>query len=323
VPFRFSASTALTALGVLAGIAIIVVAYVQVRNYMATSAAGLATGTVTINSRPDGASVTIDGVARGATPLKVSLPAGQHSLQLSNSVDQRTIPLTIEPGARVSQYVDLAVTGPAVSAERLEVTSDPPGAQVSVDGQPRGLTPLTVAAVGAGPHEVIVSTAESRVRRTVDIAKGATASVFASLAKPVGSAGWLAIKTPIELQILEGGKLMGSTTSEHVMLAAGRHDLELVNDTFGFRTTIVAQVPAGKTLTPSVALPNGTLSINAAPWAEVWLDGKSVGTTPLANLQVPIGIHEVVWRHPQLGERRQSILVSTRSPVRIGMEFGK
>jgi hypothetical protein len=107
------------------------------------------------------------------------------------------------------------------------------------------------------------------------------------------------------------------------MLPAGRHDLELVSEDFGFTTTIAANVPAGRTTTVAVPLPNGLLSINALPWAEVSVDGKVLGTTPLGNLPVTIGHHEIVWRHPQHGERRQTVKVTADASIRAGVDFTK
>ena len=57
-------------------------------------------------------------------------------------------------------------------------------------------------------------------------------------------------------------------------------------------------------------MPNGTLNINAQPWAAVWLDGNSIGETPLGNLSVVPGEHEIVFRHPELGERRERTMVA-------------
>jgi serine/threonine-protein kinase len=65
----------------------------------------------------------------------------------------------------------------------------------------------------------------------------------------------------------------------------------------------------------------GLLSVNARPWADVWVDGQPAGTTPLANLRVAVGTHEIVWKHPQLGERRQQVIVTRESPTRIGMNL--
>jgi hypothetical protein len=48
-----------------------------------------------------------------------------------------------------------------------------------------------------------------------------------------------------------------------------------------------------------------------------------MGQTPLGNLSVTIGNHEVVWRHPQLGERHQTVKVTAGAPVRAGMDLTK
>ena len=145
-----------------------------------------------------------------------------------------------------------------------------------------------------------------------------------ALAPAAGTgAGWLSFGGPLELQVSEGGSLLGTTSAARLMLPAGRHDLELANAALGFRTTLSVDVQAGKTVTPVVAVPNGSLSVNASPWANVWLDGRAIGTTPLANLDVPLGTHEIIWRHPQLGERRQTVVVTAKAPARVGMDLGK
>ena len=105
------------------------------------------------------------------------------------------------------------------------------------------------------------------------------------------------------------------------MLAAGRHEVELVNETLGYRTTRVVQVPPGKTIPIALDLPRGVVSINATPWAEVWIDGERAGETPLANLKVPIGPHEFVFRHPQFGEKRHAVSVTLGAPVRVSMDM--
>jgi hypothetical protein len=53
------------------------------------------------------------------------------------------------------------------------------------------------------------------------------------------------------------------------------------------------------------------------PWAEVWIGGKLVGETPLGNLSVPLGDHEIVFRHPQLGEQRQTATVRLDGVTRV------
>jgi hypothetical protein len=71
----------------------------------------------------------------------------------------------------------------------------------------------------------------------------------------------------------------------------------------------------------AVAVPNGMLSVNAVPWAEVVLDGRVIGETPIANMSVPLGPHEILLRNPKFPERRQSIVVSLSAPTRVGVDL--
>ena len=68
---------------------------------------------------------------------------------------------------------------------------------------------------------------------------------------------------------------------------------------------------------------NGQLSVNATPWAEVFLDGDRIGETPIANYTTSIGRHDIVFRHPQFGEQRKTVVVMAASPTRVFATFTK
>lgn len=59
---------------------------------------------------------------------------------------------------------------------------------------------------------------------------------------------------------------------------------------------------------PTPALP-GTLKLRIVPWAEVWLDGRPVGTTPLRPLAVPPGVHAVRLQHPSFRPLQKSVRI--------------
>jgi hypothetical protein len=317
--------------GSAAGIVLIVtaatIAYVAMRpagDQTTSTVSDPTTASALIDSRPPGASIFIDGIAQGATPMKLALRAGQHTLELKmEGAADRSFQLNIDGGTTVSHYVELAPSpqNPAASTGRLEVASDPSGAQVTVDGASKGRTPLTLADIRPGEHVVAIANGSDTINRSVSVAAGNTATVFVALGKAEAAAGWVTFRTPIELQIFEAKKLVGTTAAERLMLTAGPHELELVSTELEFRKTITLQVGARTTVTPAVDLPNGLLSINALPWAEVTLDGKPLGTTPLGNVAVPIGTYEIVWRHPQLGERRRTVKVPASTPVRAGVDL--
>ena len=85
-------------------------------------------------------------------------------------------------------------------------------------------------------------------------------------------------------------------------------------------TSADAAGAAGDVSVP-VRLPSASISINAKPWAEAWVDGERVGDTPIGTLMRTIGRHEVVLRHPELGERRVPVLVTMGQPARVSVDF--
>jgi hypothetical protein len=111
------------------------------------------------------------------------------------------------------------------------------------------------------------------------------------------------------------------TTDGPLSLAAGRHALELVNQTLGYRGTQNITVAAGGTVSRAITLPQGRLNINADPWATVSVDGRAVGETPLANLPLQIGSHEVTFRHPVFGEKRETTIVKADGVTRVSVNM--
>jgi hypothetical protein len=57
------------------------------------------------------------------------------------------------------------------------------------------------------------------------------------------------------------------------------------------------------------------------PWAEVLIDGKAVGETPIGNLSLPLGNHEIIFRHPQFAELRQTALVRSDTVTRVSVNL--
>jgi PEGA domain len=296
--------------------------YYGMRAYNASKkAAAPALGTLAVQTNPPGVAVFVDGEAHGNTPARVSLKAGSHILELRGRGVPRVIPVSITAGAEASQYLELPET-PSVGS--LLVQSDPPGARVTIDGVDRGPAPASVAGLTPGEHDVVVQgDGGTPVRQKVSIQAGVTASILTPVttasAGPVS--GWLTVKAPVSIEVRESGRMIGTSDTDKIMMAAGRHDVELVNETLGYRATRSVQVPPGKIAAISLDMPQGSININAAPWAEVFIDGRRIGETPIGNLSIAIGSHEVLFRHPQLGEKRQAVSVTLNAPVRLSIDM--
>ena len=128
---------------------------------------------------------------------------------------------------------------------------------------------------------------------------------------------------PIELRVYRNRKLLGTSGLSRIALPAGRHEVELVNDALGYRVRRTVTVTAGKLAPIALDLPKGSLSVNALPWAEVAIDGERVGETPIGNVALTIGSHEVVFRHPELGEQRHKVVVTAATPARLSVDLRK
>ncbi len=63
---------------------------------------------------------------------------------------------------------------------------------------------------------------------------------------------------------------------------------------------------AGAPLDEEAAKPasTGYLQVNCRPWAEVTVDGRKIGTTPIKKLRLTIGTHRVVLSNDELGFRK-------------------
>jgi len=311
--------------GLRLGIALLAVALVVALSGVVWLAApGLfsRTGSLRVETDSPGADVLVDGTYRGKTPLLLALPAGDHSLEVRQGALNRSVPIAVPERSTVVHHISWPAEPNAVQATGgLEITSEPRGQFVMVDGQASGVTPLTVTGLTPGAHEVAVRRNGTMVRRTVQVEAGATASLMIAGGGAGPSSGWLSISVPIPVQVYEAGALVGSSESERILVPSGPHTYEFVNAALGFQASESVQVGAGQTASVTLSLPRGTLNVNAIPWAEVWLDGQPLGETPIGNVTWTIGSHEVVLRHPELGERRVTATITTGDPARVAVDM--
>ena len=314
---RWQLATAAVALIALAGAGV-----TAARRYAAPSAT-TNDGTLIMSTNPPGAKLFVDGVERGVTPLTVALKAGAHALELRGDGPARLMPITMTAGAQVSQYIELPKT--ASTSGQMQVRTEPAGARVSVDGTPRGTSPVTVAELTPGEHTVLLESEHGSVKQIVTIEAGITASLMVPLGTPDGApvSGWIAVTAPADVQVFENKRLIGTSQSDRLMVSAGRHDIEIVNETLGYRAARTIQVSPGKVTPLKIEFPKGTIALNAVPWAEVWVDGEKVGDTPIGNLSLTIGPHEIVFRHPDLGEQRHAAMVTVNTPARLSVDLRK
>jgi hypothetical protein len=233
----------------------------------------------------------------------------------------------------------------------LIVNTYPTGATVVIDGRRRGKTPLSLA-LTPGEHQLeLIGETERRSVPVFILADGHVSQLIqltpstppaerivapepetgaspAPAAAPAETEttvepGWIALAAPVDVQVYDNGRLLGTGRASRFAAAPGRHELHIVNDTLGYKATRVLTVVAGKVSPLKLEWPKGSLSLNALPWADVSIDGERVGETPLGNVTLPIGPHEVVFRHPELGEERHQVIVTASAAARLSVDLRK
>src|SRR5438270_554261 len=86
-----------------------------------------------------------NGPDDAAKTASLSVAPGAHMIVVRRGTDDRAVPVTLKSGAQLSQYFDMSPSSAAVPKRgRISVVTDPAGARVSVDGQARGVSPVTI-----------------------------------------------------------------------------------------------------------------------------------------------------------------------------------
>jgi hypothetical protein len=150
------------------------------------------TGWIYVSSSPGGAAVTLDGNSMGQTPYSGSLKldtvqTGDHTVALSLSGYQPFTTTTRVLANTVSEVSAILQPGAPVSAHGgLSVSSVPAGANVFLDNNFIGISPLTLDDVSAGSHVVTFKLeGYTDYSSTTQVNAGAISTVSAALSPAV------------------------------------------------------------------------------------------------------------------------------------------
>jgi len=248
-------------------------------------------GEVYVVTAPPGAIVSCDGAVRGAAPLTITgLAPGEHLL-VARRQDYREARRTVSvrAGQRMAAELSLEpVTGLVL------MQSEPPGAEVRIEGADRGRTPLLVTDLTPGTYRVQLSHAgylpkeidlrvQDRIPMRIRESLTSDSATLALSSHPPGASvvlnGMAAGTTPCTLDRIPGGE----STLELVLegFQPYRQALNLAAGETAELTAVLDPVPARLTL---VSLP---------PAARAYLDDQFRGRTPLTIEALAPGAYRV------------------------------
>ena len=155
---------------------------VKVRAELAAKAAPKA-GSVRVLASVPGAKVYLDGVAVGKAPITLSeIPIGEHIVEVrAKGYHPHKERLAVAGGSALIFDFELEPE-PGAAVGGVRFLSNPPGAEILLDGELVGTTPRMEAAVPAGEHVVTLRRAGSLdYEETIQVAVGDTLVVNATL----------------------------------------------------------------------------------------------------------------------------------------------
>jgi hypothetical protein len=267
------------------------------------------TGSLLVETTPPGIDIIVDGRVNGRTPFFGALVPGRHTIELRQGTTSRLIPVEISGGVQTSQRITWSK---GLRTGQARVTSTAPSARVTVDGSHRGVTPLTISTLAAGKHSVTVEASSGTVDTPMSISPGETTE----LDVPVYP-GWASVLASVELQIFEGERFLGTTESEKLLLAPGRHKLDFVNESLGYRYSQSVVVTPGATVALSIVMPKVPVTVEGPAGSELFVDGDHVGKLPIQDLRLPLGTHEIVLKLPDNATRRQVAVITNGAPMKV------
>ena len=177
-------------------------------------------GSLQIISDPPGATVRLDGIDKGKTPLNIArVTPGNRRLRISLA-GFASVTKKVEVVSDQKTEVRVELGG------RLHILSIPDGAQVYINEKYAGLTPLRTERISSGSHQLRLAAEKHKDRRSaVIVEKGQEKEVSFRLLKAKGS---IAVSSdPPGVAVYLDGKNKGNTPLFIYGVVVGRHSLKL------------------------------------------------------------------------------------------------
>ena len=287
----------------------------QTASVSATLIAQSTTGSINIKSTPPGATILLDGMNKGTSPVTLSgISTGSHTIILKKSgYSDSSTSVIIAAGQTASVSATLIAQSTTGS---INIKSTPAGATILLDGVNKGTTPAILSGISTGSHTVVLKkSGYSDYSTSVTVAAGQTASVSATL-NVQSTTGSINIKsTPAGATILLDGMNKGTSPVTLSGISTGSHTVILKKSGYSDSSTSVT-IADGQTASVSVTLniqsTTGSINIISTPaGATILLDGMNKGTTPATLTGISPGSHTAVLKKNGYTDSSNSVTVSS------------
>ncbi len=265
---------------------------------------------ISLRSEPPGATFELEGKTLPAPRVPLPAPGQGQVIQARLGCQEGSREITAaDAGTEV-------VVSLAPASLDVNLTSEPSGATLQVDGRAGGRTPVRVSLDACKPHTLELRREGFKVwRQELELADGRLQAPAALEAKLVPlPRGTLLTPTPpypVELE-LEGGRKL--KPGEKVELVAATYRLTASSPRLLLRRQVRVTVPADRTVAPEIDFPPvGKLTVRAQPSnarIQVASEGGSrdLGAPPLFGEELVTGTYTVKCTFAHTGEVMEKVV---------------
>ncbi|MBP9993392.1 MAG: SUMF1/EgtB/PvdO family nonheme iron enzyme, partial [bacterium] len=229
-------------------------------------------GYITVKSTPSGAEVYIDEKKAGATPYQMKkIKRGQHVVELRMAgYEPFADMVTIKAGEVNKQFENVVLEAVRVQYGKVYVVSSPSGADITIDNDYKGKTPMTVDNVPVGSRNVTLTYGDyAPAMKTVMVEEGKTASVNVTLTN--GRNVEISTDKPGD-QLYADGNYLGASPLT-ATLSFGTHNIKAVRDSKAVEKTITVAQTGGDSSVELEFFGNKTFTVNGVTFEMVAVKG--------------------------------------------------
>jgi len=193
---------------------------------------------VSIATQPPGATVLVDGVEVGVTPIEAQVTAGERQIEARLSGYNAWTNKVIVSAGTPLQLPEVKL---ALADGRVDIVSNPTEANVSIDGEFRGRAPLTVKLTPGKTHELtLTKPGYETATRSLSIAADSGRKLAIDLVAQYGEVQ--VESTPVGADVWVDGERKAATPAT-LTLTGVSHDIEIRRTGFAAATQRVTPRP--------------------------------------------------------------------------------
>jgi hypothetical protein len=245
-------------------------------------------GILTVESKPTGATVYIDGRTRGVAPLRLTdLEAGRGYRVRAVLPGYQEKEDLVTVGANEETVVPFALR---LETGSVTLVSQPPGAKVFIAGQDTGkMTPATLTGLPTGEEKLVtlrLDGYQDALTPVVAPPRGESITHTVTMGIAPGYGTVLFESTPPGAEVSVDGKKVRVPPSGLVLRGGSHEVVARLPGHVAFQRTVT--VGSGqRTLVQAKLEQGGELRLRSTVGATLYVDGKAAGQTPLNVVLLP------------------------------------